>query len=567
MVRIAVIGCGPRGLSAVERVISYATAHPDRPVALTVVEPGELGVGLHDRDQPEYLLLNTVAGQLTIFSDATMVPGAPVTTGPDLFRWCRERGVTVPSHAGRRGVRYDDFLPRRLLGDYLAWAAGELLGRAPGNLRIDVRREVAAAVRPAGGHAVVELAGGGTLHADLAVVTTGHGLPASGGAGSPVARAYPLPAGVAGIAAGKTVAVIGTGLTAMDVIATLTVGRGGRHEVTADGHRYLPSGDEPAIVLVNRSGWLPAARPRLTRDRAPSTVSAFTAEAIDRLRERAADGRLSYWDDVEPLLRADLEAGLDEPGRLLVNRLFGASETWKTVAEWREQVLAQTRYDLAEAERGLGASTLKDRLEVLRDHRETLRRIADGGLTEQGHRDFFGALSATVNRTVIGPPLQRIAELLALVDAGVLDVGLGPAPDLAPAGAGWELRSTALKEPVTRSVDAVVAAHLSWPSAGEDRDPVTASIRSWAAPGRLPGELPLDRDGRVRTAGGQVTPIAVFGPPAEGASYYNHYVPSPGAWSRALTDLDRALAPRFDLDLPDIDFPDIDFADFEEQTA
>jgi hypothetical protein len=37
--------------------------------------------------------------------------------------------------------------------------------------------------------------------------------------------------------------------------------------------------------------------------------------------------------------------------------------------------------------------------------------------------------------------------------------------------------------------------------------------------------------------------VAVFGPPAEGASYYNHYVPSPGVWSRALTDLDRVLAP------------------------
>ena len=65
---------------------------------------------------------------------------------------------------------------------------------------------------------------------------------------------YPLPQQVERTPAGTTVGLIGTGLTAMDVIAALTVGRGGQFA----GGRYMPSGGEPRIVLANRTGWLPA---------------------------------------------------------------------------------------------------------------------------------------------------------------------------------------------------------------------------------------------------------------------------------------------------------------------
>lgn len=37
--------------------------------------------------------------------------------------------------------------------------------------------------------------------------------------------------------------------------------------------------------------------------------------------------------------------------------------------------------------------------------------------------------------------------------------------------------------------------------------------------------------------------LAGVGRPANPPPDYNHRVPSPGAWSRALTDLDRVIAP------------------------
>jgi hypothetical protein len=147
---------------------------------------------------------------------------------------------------------------------------------------------------------------------------------------------------------------------------------------------------------------------------------------------------------------------------------------------------------------------------------------------------------------VIGPQQERIAELLILLAAGIVVPGPGPRPELTRTPAGWTLSSTRLKKPHSIGVGTVVQANLSWPTEAARLDPIAGSLRSWVAPG--PGGPPclrLDRNGfAIPQVGASGTPaVAVLGPPAEGASYYNHYVPSPGVWSRALTDVDRVLAP------------------------
>ncbi|WP_236243189.1 FAD/NAD(P)-binding protein [Streptomyces sp. CC228A] len=253
--RIAVVGVGPRGLSVLERVISH-TRDDGPPVELVLVEPGELGSGVHPAKQPDYLLLNTIASQLTIFSDAQMVPGAPVTPGPDFLTWCEGQGVPAA---------FDDFLPRRLLAEYLQWAAEDLLGRLPQRLTVRHVATAARTVEPSGGAsggAAVTLADGTRLDVDLAVVTTGHGLTAPQApapAGDLVDVPYPLPDQVEGVPAGATAALLGTGLTAMDVIAALTVGRGG--EFTGEG-TGPPGGSRASSWSTARGGCpVPGRRP------------------------------------------------------------------------------------------------------------------------------------------------------------------------------------------------------------------------------------------------------------------------------------------------------------------
>ncbi|MFI9012381.1 FAD/NAD(P)-binding protein [Actinosynnema sp. NPDC053489] len=536
--RIAVIGVGPRGLSVLERVISH-TRLPGPPVELLLIEPGELGLGVHDVKQPDYLLLNTIASQLTIFSDERMTPGAPVTTGPSLFEWCLE-------HHGP--VRFDEFLPRRLLGEYLQWAVRDLLDRVPPRLTVRHLPATARDVRPDGTGAVVALADGSSHRVDVALVTTGHGLadPAPPAGGVLVEVPYPLPVRTESIPEDSTVALLGTGLTAMDVIAALTVGRGGAFG--ADG--YQPSGKEPRIVLTSRAGLLPCARPRTREGRVAAPAQHFTTEAVAALRERTPDGRLDFRRDVEPLIRQEVAARLasatPEQVALVERALTPEPTSWATYDAYRDAVLAAARADLAEAELGLGASPVKEALEVLRDHRESVRAALDPpGLTEESHRYFTDEYAPLVNRVVIGPQKERIQELFALVEAGVVSLGPGPRARLERVGERWSLASTELAEPRRVEVDHVVRANLTWPLPDSDLDPVGTALRSWAEVGTdRSARLLLDRDGYTTARdGGARTAVAVFGPPAEGASYYNHYVPSPGVWSRALTDLDRVLRP------------------------
>jgi hypothetical protein len=534
-VRIAVVGVGPRGLSVLERVISHAQGEGPL-IELLLIEPAELGVGIHAPEQPDYLLLNTIASQLTIFSDEQMTPGAPVTAGPSFFDWCRARRSTV---------RFDDFLPRALLGEYLRWAARDLLSRTPARLRVHHLSTVAQRVRPHGSGASVTLVDGTELHVDLAVVTTGHGLTTPAAADTVIGTPYPLPDRVAAIPAGATVALRGTGLTSMDVIAALTVGRGGSF---TDG-RYLPSGAEPRIVLVNRCGRLPCARPATPPDRRPAPPVHLTHAAVAGLRAATARGRLDFRRDIEPLVHREALArmtGATAREVVAVEQvLHPAEESWPGYPQYAAALVDRARADLREAERGLGVSPVKDALEVLRDHREVLRAAVDPpGLTDESHRYFVAEYVPLVNRAVIGPQKERMHELLTLMAAGVVLPGPGPRPDLTRTAAAWTLTSTRLRRPHRIAVDMVIEANLGGRTAVHGRDPVADSLRTWVT--RHPGGHPLlDRDGfavpRRRAAG--PCAVAVVGPPAEGASYYTHYIPSPGAWSRALTDLDRILGP------------------------
>lgn len=536
-VRIAVVGVGPRGLSVLERVISH-TRRDGSAAELLLIEPGELGTGVHRVEQRDYLLLNTIASQLTIFSDERMTPGAPVTEGPSFFEWCLERYDPV---------RFDDYLPRRLLAEYLQWAVGELLRWVPARLVVRHLPFSAVDVRPNGAGAAVTLANGTRHDVDLAIVTTGHGINGQeyGHVDDRlIATPYPLPERVDGIPPRSTVALIGTGLTAMDVIATLTLGRGG--EFTAG--TYRPSGREPRIILANRSGWLPCARPATTSTRRAAPARYFTPAAVSRLREATPDGRLDFRRDVEPLIRREALWRLGTAGagqvEAVLRVLDPPRENLASYEHYSKRLVELAAADLREAEAGLGFSPVKESLEILRDHRESLRAALDPpGLTEDSHRFFTAEYAPLVNRAVIGPQKERIRELLALIAAQIVLPGPGPAPDLAPCGSGWTLSSTHLDRPRRMAADVAVAAHLRWPVADPLVDPIAGSLRSWAAPGP-DGTLRLDRDGYVvARSGAGPAAVAVFGPPAEGASYYNHYVPSPAVWSRALTDLDRVLAP------------------------
>ncbi|MFE7579402.1 FAD/NAD(P)-binding protein [Streptomyces sp. NPDC057521] len=613
-----IIGLGPRGLGVLERLTAHALATPT-PLVVHLVDPGTEGPGFHRPDEPDHLLLNTVCAQVTAFADADMVDGPVPLTGPSLHDWCLRRdlrldedGFTVRPGRGRE-IRPNDFLPRRLLSEYLAWAARRIMDAVPGHLTL-VRHTTTAVdvVTGTGGNGpeqreTVVLADGGRITADAVFVTVGHHSlhlpPPPAEAPRSVGRPYPLPGALDAVAPGDRVAVLGTGLTAMDVIATLTVGRGGRHVRDGERLRYERGGREPLIVLANRSGLPARSRPYLHPGRVRPAPLALTGERLSALRARRPDGRLSFTRDVRPLVVAEMElawyrtllardlgartpdtaraaarladeasgsgyeevlAGLRErfgpnPVAGLLNGapatsddLGGAPATWPDQRAYTAYFTAEVEHDLGEARAGLGVSPLKEALEVLRDHRDALRAVVDApGLDDESAAYFFGTFAPLVNRLVIGPQLDRSAELLSLLAAGVLRLGPGPGPKVIPplgGGGPWQLESTLLDAHTVVDVDHVVHAHVTEPVA----ERVTGSllsrlVRSGRARTRTAGGTPLpgldvNRSGQgIARTGAVQSRLFFLGPHTEGSSYYNHYVPSPGTPSRALLDAELAL--------------------------
>ena len=498
---VAVVGLGSRGLSVLERVVTLARrAGPAAgPVRVEVIDPLCDGAGVHAVDQPDYLLLNTTAGCVSMFPDACTV-GEDVDGegGPNLYEWVTARGLRIAPDGftvgtSGREIRPTDFLPRRVLGEYLGWFLSEVIRRAPSHVSVRLHRAAAVDISSEPDYSLtVTLSDGSSVNTGYAFLTTGY-TANTRLSGHPrlIAEPYPLPSAVSPVGPGETVAIGGFGLSAMDVMSSLTVGRGGRFVGDGDEFRYLPSGQEPTMLFYSRSGVPCRARPLVVEFGPRYEPLVFTTAAIDALRA-ARGGPLDFESDVLPLVLTEMRiayrrcearnagdeavaaldreltaaprgaskyhhCGVDGPltapttetvatltaisavldeldarlGRFDARATFdGATDMLLGDSDAYQKWLADVlRSDLAEGLLGFTRSPVKAALDIMRDLRDTFRHVVDfGGLTDASIEDFNGRIVPAVNRAVVGPQYERHVELLALMAAGIAHAPFGPAP-------------------------------------------------------------------------------------------------------------------------------------------
>ncbi|MFD5805194.1 FAD/NAD(P)-binding protein [Streptomyces sp. NPDC127020] len=499
--RIGVVGAGPRGLSVLERVCANERAAPSpRRVTIHLVDPCRPGAGRVWRtDQSRLLLMNTVASQVTVFTDDTVTMEGPVEPGPDLYEWARSEVLAAPPgrfgeavYAEARTLRPDTYPTRAFYGSYLEDAYRRVKEGMPANCRIVEHRTRAVALRDEtgapGGPQVLTLADGTRLRAlDAVVLAQGH-LPrrptAEESAWTRAAArhglTYVMPANPADldldtIPPGRTVLMRGLGLNFFDGMALLTVGRGGRFVRRSGRTVYLPSGREPRIWAGSRRGVPHHARGE--NQKGPSgrhEPRLLTTGAIDRLRRRRLAGepvrfRTHLWPLIarevesvyyETLLRTQgraREAAKFVPAYLAATTAQdrahvldsygvepGGRWDWDLIqrptrgrhfadrAEFRHWLLGHLAEDVRQARAGNVDGPLKAALDVLRDLRNEVRLVVDhGGLDGDSHRDELTGWYTPLNAFLsIGPPVSRIEELHALVEAGVVRL-LGPGTRIA----------------------------------------------------------------------------------------------------------------------------------------
>jgi uncharacterized NAD(P)/FAD-binding protein YdhS len=201
-----VVGGGASGVLAALQLF----ARTDRRV--TIVESGPaVGRGIAYRTTDDGHLLNSRAETMSAYADRPA----------DFVEWCRRRGL----YCGPAG-----YAPRGTYGRYLSDTMDATARASAGRLRIVRGRAVAV------GKGFVRLVDGRSLRADDVVLALGHppSPPRSG-----VVDAW-HPEGIGPLALDESVVLIGTGLTAVDVLVTL-VGRGHRGPVLAiSRHGLLP---------------------------------------------------------------------------------------------------------------------------------------------------------------------------------------------------------------------------------------------------------------------------------------------------------------------------------------
>lgn len=476
--RIALIGAGPRGLSVLDRLLVHLKeTEPAPSVVITAIDDSYPGAGRIWRpDQPRWLTMNTTVGQTSIYSQAP-VGQCYVYGRPSLLEW-------LADHKNPEYHAYgpNDFVPRAVYGEYLAEALRNLVASAPENVTIRVLQDTVTNLRRDGDAWTLTLAHGPATEVDTVLLATGHprNVPTTEEQAlraaatrhhqvSYVAGDSPANLDLSGVAAGRPVLIRGLGLSFYDVMLGLTVGRGGTFKRDGDGTlRYQSCGAEPVIIAGSRGSV-----PFLARARNQKGIHGrhqpvvFTEEAVRRLQGEALVDRgtiqLDFGASVLPLIDAEVQfvyrralvrerrgqtaselfesdfrvvlaAGADLAEILDRYGVAGDTLAWQALAkpfagqsyaspeEFHGALLEFLRRDLAEAAKGNVDGAAKSAIDVLRDLRYVVRlAVNHGGLLPASHReDLVGHFNPVHAAIAAGPPRERVEQLVALLEEGVL---------------------------------------------------------------------------------------------------------------------------------------------------
>ncbi|WP_010111680.1 FAD/NAD(P)-binding protein [Burkholderia oklahomensis] len=430
-ITVAIIGMGPRGMTVLERLVSMGRRFPQLPLTVHIIDPGAMGCGVHQLRQPDYFLLNTVCGLPTMFPPRDH---AADIEGETFFAWVRRqvhaKGMSVNDATDDDRDLRSSYLPRALFGAYLKACFEQIERQAPSNVELIVHACEAIALRRDASGECVECSNGTQMHVRFAVLTTGHTRNCSPNDGA-VHDPYGFLAHLSerGLDSNDIIGLAGFGLSSFDVLAGLTVGRGGMFYRAADGElQYQTSGWEPLIYMFSRSGFPYLARPYRDCGTFFYDPLIFETNRIHSIRGTNSCEGLDFEATLLPLLMIELRAARcrmklksagrpvssDEWATLRVSDpteierwvdevehgigafdVFGFLESCNLAleggaTEYQQRFVELLEEDLRESRLGVERSERKYLAEVLLHLREGLNVAVDfGGLEPRSHDYFF----------------------------------------------------------------------------------------------------------------------------------------------------------------------------------
>lgn len=274
---IAIVGGGFTGLMTFANILRFGS-QSDTPLHIILIDrQPAVGEGIAYRTVDGRHLLNVPANRMSAWADKP----------DDFVLYAQKRNPeTCPG----------DFLPRKMYGAYLRETMLKAAESAAGNLSATMHHdEVSRLARSSSQGWTIETTGGRSIQADLVVIAVGHRPPKD-----PFASAWEGPRGrfiadpwaslvLSQIGPGEPVLLLGSGLTAVDVILTLSrpdrtvpliaISRRGLMPMT-----HLTGQPPPVNVSGLIAGWLSADHELTVREitaELRSVIASSQASGID----------------------------------------------------------------------------------------------------------------------------------------------------------------------------------------------------------------------------------------------------------------------------------------------
>lgn len=532
--RIAIVGCGPRGLYCLIELERQLRVVPHfLKVEVLIFEPAPYpGAGsVYDSDQPPYLRMNFAAKHIDAYrKDAKRDPA-----DFDFVTWANRE---PDSHLGT-----EDYAPRAFVGKYLHAMFERLLYKftlTEGVVVHLIQEKINSIASCRGRWQLCSLSG--KHNADELLITTGHeGWRGSASARGRDASTFVFPTnvqlGLGNVPPHSAVTVKGFGLTAIDSALALTEGRGGKFIFEQQRCTYVASGEEPTnITMQSRTGRPMFAKPIEPAMKLPAGLGDIWKDGNDAIQalERPIEAAEVKQQITRVILETASRALAAHPrAGLTMDQATDRLHQW--YSQWQksfpeESTVIQLMRHSVEVANGRAAPDAAWALgEAWRKlYLALVEVVSHGGLAEQAW-PAWRLLAVEMERIAFGPPAENMSRMLALADAGLLNC---------------RRSSSAVRNespshvPRAVTIHAVIAAPNEWEAGG----PVACLLASGLAKTLAgAGGIEVDAAGTPSHDGADSVGLAILGRATEGSILGNDTLSRelhahPQAWAKRVVD-------------------------------
>lgn len=545
--RVAIVGGGPKGVYAIERLASWWQHHfPERCIDMVVFnETDAFASGPnYDPTQPDYLLMNYPLGRVSFWTDE---PHQLVSDRPSLREF-----LMTHSRNTHHVVDAEDYTTRALTGAYLQHSLVQVIKSLPGTIRLHLIKDTVNSIEVSGPHNVTIGTGSGVYSGFSEVLCcTGHSyrFPESENAAisqKDIFPVYPVSNLEAADLSDNTLLIRGLGLSFVDALLALTVGRGGTFYRCKGRMCYRRSGNEPRMVYAfSRTGL-----PMIPRQKEPLNIPLryCTPAFFQNLSKQA--GKVDFEAEVLPLMAKEFRyryarlysrfSGKHHPSELtseeLELRLKAVDSSFASLdieeflsSPLREgnlhgqirEYMEATVYPYAECVAQRARLALTSLWREISPHFS--RVYAFGKLTGHSQRLFDTAYRPSLQRLSYGPPQVSMEKIIALIDSGLLDLSLAVDPQIYYDPGTAKVHATSRTGNLQIQADRLIDARVPGPGNISSQPPyIQRLVQSVGAAffcnqQYQTGCLELTAQGQLAVA----PSISFYGTPTEGCTFDN----------------------------------------------